>query len=95
MSSANSVDNNVGFLVYTVTSTTGNNTSYSVIADPGTEKRILILQIVCLLNRGITTNSSEKLFQNEQSRVRVNPDFTLEERDNMNLQSTSNIQVYR
>jgi hypothetical protein len=38
MSSANSVDNNVGFLVYTVTSTTGNNTSYSVIADPGTEK---------------------------------------------------------
>jgi len=48
-----------------VTATTGNNTSYSVIVDPGTGKRILILPIVNLLNSGITTNSSEKLFQNE------------------------------
>jgi hypothetical protein len=68
MSSANSVDNNVGFLVYTVTSTTGNNTSYSVIVDPGMGKRILIIPIMCLLNSGITTKSSEKLFQNEESR---------------------------
>jgi hypothetical protein len=76
MSSGNSVDNNVGFLVYTVTATTGNNTSYTVIVDPGTGKTIIILPIVCLLNSGITTNSSEKLFQNEQNGTRVDPDFT-------------------
>ena len=38
MSCGNSVDNNFGFLVYTVTARTGNNTSYSVIVDSGTEK---------------------------------------------------------
>jgi len=39
MSCGNSVDNNFGFLVYTVTAKTGNNTSYSVIVDLGTGKR--------------------------------------------------------
>jgi hypothetical protein len=36
-------------------------------------------------NSGITTNSSEKLFQNEQNgtRVDIDTDFTQEERDNM------------
>ena len=34
-------------------------------------------------NSGITTNSSEKLFQNEQKGTRVDTDFTQEERDNM------------
>jgi hypothetical protein len=34
-------------------------------------------------NSGITTNSSEKLFQNEQNGTRVDTDFTQEERDNM------------
>jgi hypothetical protein len=76
MSSGKSVDNNVGFLVYTVTATTGNNTSYTVIVVPGTGKTILILPILCLLNSGIATNSSEKLFQNEQNGTRVNPDST-------------------
>jgi uncharacterized membrane protein YkoI len=38
MSCGNSVDNNFGFLVYTVTAKTGNNTSYSVIVDLGTGK---------------------------------------------------------
>lgn len=75
MSCGNSVDNNFGFLVYTVTARTGNNTSYSVIVDPGTGKRILILPIVHLLNGGITTKSSEKLFQNEQTGTRVDPGF--------------------
>ena len=34
-------------------------------------------------NIGITTNSSEKLFQNEQNGTRVDTDFKQEERDNM------------
>ena len=34
-------------------------------------------------NSGITTNSSEKLFQNEQNGTRVDTDFKQEERDNM------------
>ena len=77
MSSGDSVDNSVGFLIYTGNCpTTGNNTSYSVIVDPGTGKRILIIPIVCLLNSGITTKSSEKLFQNEQIGTRVDPGFT-------------------
>ena len=32
--------------------------------------------------RGITTNSSEKLFQNEQNDTRIDTDFTQEESDN-------------
>jgi hypothetical protein len=38
MSCGISVDNNFGFLVFTVTAKTGNNTSYSVIVDLGTGK---------------------------------------------------------
>jgi hypothetical protein len=34
-------------------------------------------------NSGMTTNSSEKLFQNEQNGTRIDNDFTQEERDNM------------
>jgi hypothetical protein len=34
-------------------------------------------------NSGITTNSSEKLFQNEQNGTRVDTDLIQEKRDNM------------
>ena len=39
-------------------------------------------------NSGITTNSSEKLFQNEQNGTRVDTDFTQEKRDNMTAYPT-------
>jgi hypothetical protein len=39
-------------------------------------------------NSGITTNSSEKLFQNEQNGTRVDTDFTQEERNNMTAYPT-------
>ena len=38
-------------------------------------------------NSGITTNSSEKLFQNEQNGTRVDTDFIQKERDNMTAYS--------